>query len=203
MLKEAAPRQGFFDREQLAAVLRHLPDHVQPVVEFCYLTGWRVNSEVLPLEWRQVDFAAGEIRLDPGSTKSGAGRTFPMTAEIRALLEWLDAAITKEQRLRCPNVFQRDGQPIKSIRGAWVATRRKAGLPGKLLHDFRRTAARDFGRAGVPRGAAMAMIGHQTESMYRRYSIQDSATLRGAAARLDRANGHAAGTLGTGTHDDQ
>jgi hypothetical protein len=42
------------------------------------------NSD-LSLEWRQVDFGAGEVRLDPGKTKNGAGRTLPMTRELREL----------------------------------------------------------------------------------------------------------------------
>ena len=56
---------------------------VQPVVTFAHITGWRIDSEVLSLLWRQVDFAAGEVRLDPGTTKNGDGRTFPMTLELR------------------------------------------------------------------------------------------------------------------------
>lgn len=51
-----------------------------------YITGWRVASEVLPLEWRQVDFNAGEIRLDAGTTKNREGRLFPFTAELRDVL---------------------------------------------------------------------------------------------------------------------
>jgi integrase len=42
---------------------------------------------VLPLQWRQVDFAAGEVRLDPGTTKNRDGRTFPLTVELRRVLE--------------------------------------------------------------------------------------------------------------------
>jgi hypothetical protein len=51
---------------------------VRPVVEFAYIIGWRVDSEVLPIEWRQVDLQAREIRLDSGSTKNGEGRAFRM-----------------------------------------------------------------------------------------------------------------------------
>jgi len=46
-----------------------------------------------------------------------------------------------------------------------------AGVPGRILHDFRRTAVRNLERAGVSRSAAMAMVGHKTESIYRRYAI--------------------------------
>jgi integrase len=63
MLSEATPRAGFFEAEQLASVLAKLPGDIQALIKFAYITGWRIASEVLPLEWRQVDFDAGEVRL--------------------------------------------------------------------------------------------------------------------------------------------
>ena len=39
------------------------------------------------LEWRQVDFDAGEIRLDAGTTKNDEGRIFPMTIDLRKMLK--------------------------------------------------------------------------------------------------------------------
>ena len=36
---------------------------LQPVVTFAYLTGWRLTSEILPLEWRQVDWQGRTVRL--------------------------------------------------------------------------------------------------------------------------------------------
>jgi hypothetical protein len=37
----------------------------------------------------------------------------------------------------------------------------------------------------VPRSVAMSIVGHKTESIYRRYTIVDEAMQREAAARLD------------------
>jgi hypothetical protein len=48
---------------------------MQPIVTFPYVTGWRINSEVLPFQWRHVDLTIGEVRLDPGTTKN-EGRVF-------------------------------------------------------------------------------------------------------------------------------
>ena len=48
------------------------------MIQFAYITGWRIASEVLPLEWRQIDFDANEIRL-AGTTKNRERRVFPMT----------------------------------------------------------------------------------------------------------------------------
>jgi hypothetical protein len=42
---------------------------------------------VPPLERRQIDFEAAELRLDAVTTKNGQARTFAMTAELRRVLE--------------------------------------------------------------------------------------------------------------------
>src|SRR5687767_1980916 len=115
-LKENNVRVGFFERDQFLAVLQRLSDPVRPAATFAYITGWRIDSEVLPLEWRQVDFGAGEVRLDPGKTKNGEGRTFPMTRDLRELLEYQRAITENLQRqlkVVCPRVFHRSGRPIK------------------------------------------------------------------------------------------
>jgi integrase len=63
------------------------------------------------------------------------------------------------------------GSPIHDFRGAWQRACRDAGMPGRLVHDLRRTAVRKLERAGVSRSDAIAMTGHKTESVYRRYAI--------------------------------
>lgn len=86
MLREDNVRAGFFEREQYEAVIEHLSPAMRPVVTFAYVTGWRIGSEVLPLQWRQLDLKAGEVRLDPGTTKNREGRVFYLTRELRELL---------------------------------------------------------------------------------------------------------------------
>jgi len=196
LLKEGAPRQGFFEREQFEAVRRHLREHLKPVVTFACITGWRMGSEILCLPWRQVDFKAGTVRLEPGTTKTGEGRTFYMTSELRAWLEGqkaLTEALQRQSGRIIPWVFHRKGKPIGEFRKAWKTACKKAGVPGRIPHDFRRTAVRNLERAGVPRSVAMKMVGHRTESVYRRYAIVDEAMLREGAEKLARATEAATG----------
>jgi integrase len=198
LLAEDNARQGFFEREHYESVLRHLPENLRPVVRFGYITGWRIKSEVLALEWRHVDMKAGEVRLEPGTTKNKEGRTFPFTADLRALLE---AQQGEHERLKkrgkvVPWVFFRmvaNGRggplrpkPITSFIKAFKTACKRAGCPGRIPHDLRRTAVRNLERAGVPRSVAMKLTGHKTESVYRRYAIADERDLRVAVERLDK-----------------
>ena len=59
-------------------------------------------------------------------------------------------------------------------------------MPGRIRHDFRRTAVRNLERAGVPRSDAKAMVGHLTDSIYNRYAISDEASLKESAEKLSR-----------------
>jgi hypothetical protein len=82
-------------------------------------------------------------------------------------------------------VFHRNGERIVHFGAAWKNACKAAGCPGALVHDMRRSAVRTFEHAGVPRSVAMSLVGHKTESIYRRYAIVDEAMQREAAARLD------------------
>lgn len=206
LLAENNTRTGFFELDQFRSVLAHLPEEIQPIVTFAYVTGWRIASEVLPLEWRHVDFTGGEVRLDPGTTKNGEGRVFVMTDDLRALLEDQHA---EHERLKkaghiCPFVFfrlvadERGGEKkprrVKAFTKAWKNACRAAGCPGRIPHDFRRTAVRNMVRRGVPERVAMQLTGHKTRSVFDRYNIVSNGDLHTAASRL---SGLVNGTNGT------
>ena len=59
-------------------------------------------------------------------------------------------------------------------------------MPGLLFHDLLRSAVRNMERAGIPRKTAMAIAGHKTEAVYRRYDIVAPGDLEVAAAKLER-----------------
>jgi integrase len=187
MLRENNARKGFFEPEQFKTVLQHLPEHLKPVFEAAYITGWRVSSELLTRKWQHVDLENGWLRLDPGEGKNSEGRMFPLTPELREILA-RQLEKTKQVQLASdsviPWVFHRDGKPIRDYYGGWDKACRLAGYPDRVAHDLRRTAVRNLERAGVPRSAAMKMTGHKTESVYRRYAIVDEAMLRESAQKL-------------------
>lgn len=179
-------RRGFFEVDQFEAVMPKLPEHLQPLMRFLYWTGWR-SAEARGLEWRQVDRKAGVVRIE--DTKSGEPRTIPYKA-LPALHEVIEAqwkrraalmreAATqdgKRKRLAriVPFVFCTPrGHRITDYSTAWAEACTKAGLPGRIVHDFRRTAARNMLRAGIPQAVAMLIAGWKTDSVFRRYAIVD------------------------------
>jgi integrase len=199
-LQEDNVRTGFLEPDQFTTVCRYLQPTEADCARFMYITGWRSRSEVFPLSWPQVDWAGGLVRLEPGTTKNRKGRAFPLMPQLRVLLERRLEHTRRCERAQgriIPYVFHRSGRPIKSMSKAWRAGCRKAGAPGRLLHDLRRTAVRNLERAGVSRSVAMEMTGHKTESVYRRYAIVEEADLVQAGLKLAAvtANGDSFGDL--------
>jgi integrase len=182
-------RQGFLEHDQYRAVLRHLPEELRGVVTLAFYSGWRMKSEILKLQWRQVERTIGQIRLDPGTTKNKEGRMLPYgrVPELKAVIDaaWAEhERLLKDERRWVPCVFHRDGRQIRSMLKAFKAACKAAGCPGRIPHDLRRTAVRNLERAGVPRSQAMQITGHQTESVYRRYAIVSETDLNDAADRM-------------------
>jgi integrase len=173
---------------------------MQGIAGFAYVTGWRTPSEILPLEWRQIDLKAGEVRLDPGTTKNDEGRVFPFTRELRRVIEGqrrLADQLGREREVITPYVFfyvagKKAGNRVteSGFNKAWRKARTEAGCPGRIPHDFRRTAVRNLERSGVSRSVAMKLTGHKTEAVYRRYAIVSSTDLRDAVRRLENGYTH-------------
>jgi len=208
-LKVSNARKGFFEESDFRGLVAELPDYLRPVVEFAYLTGWRIPSEVLTLTWAQVDWEAKVVRLEPGTTKNGRGREFPFGTypALEALLvAQRDGAKTLGRIV--PHVFHRNGEPLLAgskgpFRKAWHAALDRAAhegegalrqvvrpqLLGRIPHDLRRTAVRNFESAGLSRSVAMSLTGHETEAVYRRYAIADKVAQREGVAKLAALHG--------------
>jgi hypothetical protein len=109
----------------------------------------------------------------------------------------MTSALERERGSVCPWVFHRNGRQLRGwYYDSWRAACRKAGLPGRLVHDLRRSAVRNLVRAGVSEQVAMTLSGHKTRSVFDRYNITSSADQREAVQKLAAMQGGGAVSAG-------
>ena len=208
-LFEDNTREGFLETGQYHALVSGAHElWIRALLEVFYTTGWR-KREVVNMHVSQVEFHSGVLRLPVGSTKNKKGRTAPMTPEVCALL-------TECARGKNPDdyLFTRaDGTRVKDFRKAWRNLCVAAGLgkmicrsceaavtgvkcecgckrlryQGLIVHDMRRTVARDMNRAGNSEKVIMEIMGHKTRSMFDRYNIVDERDKREAVRKTELA----------------
>lgn len=188
LLRPGRPRTGFLEPDQFGAIVRQLAPDLQPLATFLYWTGWR-KSEATTLQWRMVDIRAGVIRIE--ESKNDEARTIPYAAlpALKEVIEVQRANTTTVERRDgkvIPWVFHRGGRPVLAFFGAWAGACKRAGLPGRLVHDMRRSAARNMTRAGIPQAVAMQIGGWKTASVFKRYAIVDEKMIAENLTKLDR-----------------
>ena len=178
MLKENNVRKGFIEHEDFLGLIEALPSYLKPVITFAYFSGWR-RSEILGLQWKNINIREGTARLEPGETKNNEGRILYMEDALWALMKGLHG----KRRLDCPFVFHYKGKRLSDFRGSWKKACQSIGFPGLLFHDLRRSGVRNMIRAGIPERVAMTISGHKTRSVFDRYNIVSQEDLKEAARK--------------------
>jgi len=172
-------RQGFLSKSDFDKLVENIDPQAQDIVIFLYNSGWR-SKEAMTLEWKDVDVAAGMVRLRRENSKNKRSRALPLLGELQDVIE----RRLKERRLDCLFVFHRNGKQIKSFRKAWGTACEAIGQPDLVPHDMRRSAVRNFRKAGLSENEGMKMSGHVTNSIYRRYDIIDEDDLKESMGKV-------------------
>jgi len=180
-LAENNVRQGFLEDDQYEKLLESCPEiWFQTLVEIGATYGWRVG-ELLKLRVNQIDLTNWTIRLHPGTTKNKEGREVKMTKIVHDLL-----GMCTEGKDPNDYVFTRpSGNRVRDFRGTWEKAREAAGVPRLLFHDLRRTAARNYRRAGIAEGVIMKIGGWKTRSVFERYAIIANSDISDAVEKLE------------------
>lgn len=198
-LEENNVRSGFVADSQVSKLTSSTSElWLRAFIEVALTYGWR-KTELLSLRVRQIDLKQRTIRLDPGDTKNKEGREITMTTNVLTLLTQCVEGKKPEGY-----VFTRaDGKQVKDFRSAWTKLCTAANVPDLLVHDMRRTGARNLRRAGVAEGVIMRIGGWRTRSVFERYNIVSQSDIKDALIKLEQhreevaesSNGHDSGMI--------
>jgi integrase len=174
--EEENVREGFVEKGDFDAILSHLKDaDVRDIVAWAFWTGMR-RGEVSKLTWVGFDRETSTLILPGKSAKTRKPRKLILEGIYREII----ARRLSARRLDCHLIFHRNGRPMGTFRKAWASACKKAGVPGLLFHDLRRTAVRNMIRAGVDKTVAKKISGHRTDAVFDRYNITSDEDIRDA-----------------------
>lgn len=179
---------GDEDTRLLAAASPHL----RACIECALSTGMRVG-EILGLRWADVRCdvtgTPRELVLPATTTKTGRTRVLPVGARLRAVLAMRRTDPAGQDFPPTAFVFGNEvGERIGSIKTAWVATCRRAGISGLRFHDLRRSFACSLLESGAGLHDVRDFLGHTDITTTSKYLAATPVRLRAALDRMESAD---------------
>lgn len=148
---------------EVAATMTEMRPRYRLVVTLLWCTGARI-SEILGLQWKDVDIDSGVLRVDG---KTGP-RTVPLTVPALRMLKGVPEA-------------ERTGRLLEVARASVTCAIddacEKAGVEHWSPHGLRRLAVDEMARARVDIGTAAAITGHTPVTMLRFYRQSTAADM--------------------------
>ena len=153
-----------------------LPVHPAAALRLLMLTGCRRN-EIVELEWKNVDLAAGEIRLP--ESKTGA-RLVPLSPAAARVLAELPRIAGNPWVI--PGT--KPGKHLADLNHYWDRVREKADLADVRIHDLRHS----FASRALALGESLSMIGkllgHNKIDTTARYAHLARDSIKASSARV-------------------
>jgi len=138
-------------------------DWLRDVVAFALATGARM-SEVLGLQWSQVNAPQRTAWLEADETKSARARSVPLSEDAMAVIR---RRIGQHQA----HVFTRNGKPVADVdRRMFYQACDVAGIKNFKFHDLRHTWASWHVQAGTPLLVLKELGGWETIEMVQKYA---------------------------------
>jgi integrase len=191
--RERNERDRVLSAEEFRRIYEAAAPWLQPMLLVAYHTGMRAR-EIRALRWEQVDLKAGTIRLKSTDTKTDEGRLIPLSQTLTTSLK------TATRYVRCPwvlvnptmmDAWQANPEQVDpryrvtSITHAFERACRKADITHATFHDLRHTFVTNARRAGIDYFRIMAITGHKTMAVFKRYNTIDQQDLQAAICQLD------------------
>ncbi|MBM4389278.1 MAG: site-specific integrase [Deltaproteobacteria bacterium] len=177
-LKEGAGRVKTLSEEDEERLLSACPSWLKPIVITALDQGMRMG-EILSLQWGDIDLRKGLIMIR--DSKSGEGRTLPMSGRVKELLKEMPRglpdvivfATNAGTQRRVDDTGRRFHDVVKKI-----------GLHDFRFHDLRHVFATRLVERGIGIITLKELLGHKTLAMVTRYGHVTLEDKRRAIERL-------------------
>lgn len=162
-LPEPKRRIRWLSESEEIRLIRELPEHLKPIVQFAILTGLRM-SNITRLKWSQIDLSKKLAWIESNESKTGKSIGVPLNDKAFEV-------ITSQLRKHKEYVFTYRGNPVliantKAFRSAL----KRAGIKDFRFHDLRHTWATRHIMAGTPLYVLQELGGWSKTDTVRKYA---------------------------------
>ncbi len=180
MAKENNQRVRYLTPDEESRLFKVLPEKYHISVLSALHTGMR-KTEQFSLEWRDVDFVRGQIKVRV--SKSGNSRIIAMNKTLTEALKYL----SKVRLIKKPYVFPGE-KPVArrtDLPKYWEQYLQSAGIENFHWHDLRHTFASRLVIAGGNLYSVKELLGHHDLKMTRQFAHLSPRHLKAAIGVLD------------------
>lgn len=156
-------KERILSRDEEAKLFQASAPHLRPILTVALHTGMRLG-EILGLSGGQVDLKKGLIRVE--RTKSGISRLIPINSALQDALKALKSGNGGAALF----MNERTGKPLGSVKTAFLAACRRAGIVGLRFHDLRHTFASRLIENGADIITVKELLGHSSVKITERYT---------------------------------
>ena len=150
--------------------------HAVAAIRLLLLTGCR-KSEILSLQWQDVDLEAGDLRLRDSKTGPRAVPLSPPAVRVLAGLPSLpDSSWVIPGR--------KSGTHMTNLDGPWRIVRKRAGLDDVRIHDCRHSFASRALALGESLPVIAKLLGHSQIRTTARYAHLERDSVKASATRV-------------------
>lgn len=174
--KPVSKRIRWLTRDEATRLIEAMPESIKPVVIFALATGLR-RSNILDLEWNQVDMQRKVAWINPENAKAGKAIGVALNDTACKILKgqigkhsrWV--FVHTKPKHRSDGTLAPAGRKMRSDDNtAWYVGLKRAGIEDFRFHDLRHTWASWLIQSGVPLSALQEMGGWESIEMVRRYA---------------------------------
>jgi integrase len=161
-------------------------------------------GEALKLDWCQLDWSQGDhgvIKLEGAQAKNKQWRYVPVPSQVAMMVRKVEnqtgptfdgTNLRNEWERACAAVGE--GTRVKMVAESLPGAKLKRKhvwhqYDGLLVHDLRRSAARNMRAAGVPESVIMAIGGWKTRAVFDRYAIVSTDDVVTAMRKVEGVSG--------------